>query len=600
MIDLSNRMVTGPKTRCTSTVTMYALTLLGVLITSAAPVTADQTLFQDGFETGIVPPWSSANNMVLDSSTVHTGLQAARTTSSVAWAERKLGSSSFDVSVVVWFKLVQRSSTVWLTRLRTASGISRLRVYLTGTGALAYRNEVTGQNRISTVKVPIGVWHQLTVHAAIGTAGSVEVSLDGVVVPGLSLAESLGTVAVGRVEIGNRPTGRSYSLVYDDVHVSDLTPLTEPLTPPQALTAAEVGADHVTLSWTAPVTGPAPTNYGVFRDNIRIATVLANTTSFTDNDVRDHDAMSYAVTAENSTGEISPPSNFVQVRTPGFDPDVDAVVLIGGDIACLSTDAVTATSCQHHATADILQQQPADAILMLGDAQYLIGSYSQFLDGYAPSWGRPGLLAMTHPVPGNHEYNTAGAAGYFQYFGATPAGVPEGNSSFDIAGWHLIGLNSNCSQASVGGCDVNSTQYAWLVTDLASHAVPCSLAFWHHPRWSSGLHGADTDMEPLWALLYSVSTDLVMAGHDHSYERFEPLGPSSGITPIPDSAGIRSFVVGTGGRDLRAITTPILGSAAHLNTFGVLKLTLHAAGYDWRFVPVWGGQFTDSGSGTCH
>ena len=114
------------------------------------------------------------------------------------------------------------------------------------------------------------------------------------------------------------------------------------------------------------------------------------------------------------------------------------------------------------------------------------------------------------------------------------------------------------------------------------------------------MHGSMTEMEPLWALLYSTGADLVMAGHDHSYERFVPLGLSSGTTPVPDSAGIQSFVVGTGGRELRAVTTPILGSAAHLNTFGVLKLTLHAAGYDWRFVPVWGGKFTDSGSGTCH
>ena len=247
MFDLSNRRVTGCKTRCMSRVTMSALALLGVLITSVAPLTAAQTLFQNGFETGIVPPWSSSKNMVVDSATVHTGLQAARTTSSVAFAERKLSSSSFDVNAEVWFKLVQRSSAVWLTRLRTASGVTLVRVYLTSTGALAYRNEVTGRNRVSTVKVPVGGWHQLTVHAVINTAGSVKVSLDGVVAPGLNRAESLGTVAVGRVEIGNRLTGRTYSLVYDDVQVSDLTPVTEPLAPPQALSATEVGTDHVTL-----------------------------------------------------------------------------------------------------------------------------------------------------------------------------------------------------------------------------------------------------------------------------------------------------------------------------------------------------------------
>ncbi len=287
MIDQGNRIVTDFNTRRVTRVTLSTLALLGVLIVSAAPATAAQTLFQNGFETGIVPPWSSSNNMVVDSAMVHTGLQAARTTSSVAWAEKKLSLSSFDVNVVVWFNLTQRSSTVWLTRLRTASAVSRVRVYLTATGALAYRNEVAGVNRISAVKVAVGAWHQLTVHAVIGTAGSVEVSLDGVVVPGLSRAESLGTEAVGRVEIGNRPTDRTYSLVFDDVQVSDLT---EPLAPPQALTATEVGTDNVTLWWTAPATGPAPTNYGVFRDNIRIATVPANTTSFTDDDVRSHDA----------------------------------------------------------------------------------------------------------------------------------------------------------------------------------------------------------------------------------------------------------------------------------------------------------------------
>lgn len=574
--------------------------LAATLVETTVPASGAQSVFQDGFETGIVPPWSASANLTVDTTTVHSGTQAARTTSSVAWAEEQLATPVSDLDLSFWFNVASRSTTVWLGRVRTASGTPLVRLYLTAKGALAYRNEIGNVNRVGKVKITSAGWHQLDLHALIDPAGSVSVSLDGTAVPGLSAAEALGSTPAGRFEIGNRQLNRSYTIVYDDVQMVDNGPVVPAVTPPVSLAASDVGGDRVTLGWAAPSSGSAPTGYGIYRDNVRIGTVPGDTTTYTDLNVGDHDAYAYAVTSEGSGGE-SGPSNFVPVRMPGFDPATDAVVLAAGDVACPSATAVSPTTCQQAVTADILQQQPADAILVLGDEQYPAGAYTDFMTGYDPTWGRPGLLSMTHPVPGNHEYKTAGAAGYFQYFGPTPSGTPEGDSSFDVAGWHLIGLNSNCSQVTVGGCAPGTAQYTWLQSDLAASTASCTIAYWHHPRWSSGVHGSLTQTDPFWGLLYGAGAELVLAGHDHSYERFAPIGLSTGTTPTLDPAGIRSFVVGTGGRDQYAAGAPILGSEAIAgNLFGVLKLTLHAGSYDWRFVPQWGTSYTDSGSGTCH
>jgi hypothetical protein len=199
-------------------------------------------------------------------------------------------------------------------------------------------------------------------------------------------------------------------------------------------------------------------------------------------------------------------------------------------------------------------------------------------------------------VPGNHDYHTARASGYFRYFGAAAGNPAKGYYSFDLGEWHLIALNSNCSD--VGGCERGSAQVRWLRADLAAHAsARCTLAYWHHPLFSSGVHGSNATYTAFWNELYAAGADVVLVGHDHDYERFAPQTPT-GV--LDTRRGIRQFVVGTGGRGLRRFKTIRSWSEVRdSTTFGVLRLALRPAGYAWRFVPAV-GSFTDSGTGGCH
>ena len=203
---------------------------------------------------------------------------------------------------------------------------------------------------------------------------------------------------------------------------------------------------------------------------------------------------------------------------------------------------------------------------------------------------------MIRPTPGNHDYTTSTAAAYYSYFGAAAGSSGKGYYSYDVGQWHVVALNSNCS--AVGGCNAGSAQETWLRADLAAHPNKCTLAYWHHPRFSSGYHGASTSVQPLWQALYDAGAELVLNGHDHDYERFAPQTPTGQADP---ARGIREFVVGTGGASERAFSATANNSEArNSSTFGVLQLTLHPSSYEWRFVPVAGQSFTDSGSAPCH
>jgi hypothetical protein len=241
-----------------------------------------------------------------------------------------------------------------------------------------------------------------------------------------------------------------------------------------------------------------------------------------------------------------------------------------------------------------LLDQLQGPVAVLGDAAYPSGSPAEFTNCYAPTWGRH--LARTRPAVGDNEYETANAAGYFGYFGPIAGTAGEGWYSYDDGPWHVIVLNSNCTE--IGGCGASSPQGQWLGADLAAHPARCTLAYWHSPRFSSGYHGDDAAVEPLWQALYAAGADLVLTGHDHDYERFAPQTPAGAADP---DAGIREIVVGTGGRSLRPFgATRPNSEVRSASTFGVLGLKLGADGYDWRFIPVPGGSFTDSGSATCH
>jgi len=233
-------------------------------------------------------------------------------------------------------------------------------------------------------------------------------------------------------------------------------------------------------------------------------------------------------------------------------------------------------------------------VFTLGDNAYENGTDREFRRCYGPSWGRQ--LGRTRPVPGNHDYGTAGATGYFGYFGAA-AGDPEtGYYAYDTGSWRVYVLNSNC--ARIGGCEAGSAQERWLRQDLAANQRPCVLAMWHHPRFSSGEHGNDPITQDLWRALYDADADLILSGHDHDYERFAAQAPSGQADP---ERGIVEMVVGTGGRSHYPFVTIRANSLVRNNTtYGVLRLALSDAGWSSDFIPVPGGAFADAASGTCH
>jgi hypothetical protein len=290
----------------------------------------------------------------------------------------------------------------------------------------------------------------------------------------------------------------------------------------------------------------------------------------------------------------------------------DPVIAAAGDIACDPLDPNFNAglgkpgACRQQATSDLLVSLAPAAVLSLGDVQYECGGYAAFLQVYDPTWGR--LKSITHPVVGNHEYLTstvtgtdctpsnAGAAGYFRYFGSAAGAPGNGYYSFDLGSWHLIALNSNCADA--GGCVPGTPQGDWLAADLAAHHNVCTLAYWHIPLFSSGRFTAQNS-KTFWQALYNANADLILNGHDHIYERFAPQTPAG---MLDTARGIRQFTVGTGGENHTAITGTLSANSEVLNddTFGVLKLTLHATSYAWQFIPASGATFTDSGSASCH
>ena len=305
-----------------------------------------------------------------------------------------------------------------------------------------------------------------------------------------------------------------------------------------------------------------------------------------------------ATSTPSSTATPLPTATATSTPPPG----TSVLIAAAGDIACdpgsasYNGGAGTLTACRQKATSDMLVAMAPAAVLTLGDNQYEDGALSKYQQVYDPSWGRE--KAKTKPVPGNHEYGTAGALGYFSYYGAAAGDPAKGYYSFNLGSWHLVALNSNC--AAAGGCGAGSAQVQWLRVDLAANPAQCTLAYWHHPRFSSGsTHGSDATYTAFWQALYDANADVVLAGHEHNYERFAAQTADG----VADAArGLREFVVGTGGKSLYGFAaTPLSTSEVRQNSgFGVLKLTLKDGGYEWAFVLEAGQAIADAGSGVCH
>ena len=255
-----------------------------------------------------------------------------------------------------------------------------------------------------------------------------------------------------------------------------------------------------------------------------------------------------------------------------------SVILVGaGDIS-------TCSNSNDEATAKLLDGI-SGTVFTAGDNAYDSGTYTQYTNCYHPTWGRH--KSRTKPVPGNHEYNTSGAAGYFRYFSNTPSYY-----AYNLGDWRVYALNSEIDVSST------SSQVRWLKNDLAANPKRCVLAYWHKPRWSSGSrYGSNSRYQTLWKTLYDAGAEVVISGHEHSYERFKEMNASGSAS----SPGLREFVVGTGGASHYGFGSTLSTSQIrNSSTYGVLKLTLSSTSYSWKFVPVAGKTFTDSGTTNCH
>ncbi|HEV8715238.1 MAG TPA: glycosyltransferase family 39 protein [Candidatus Binatia bacterium] len=264
----------------------------------------------------------------------------------------------------------------------------------------------------------------------------------------------------------------------------------------------------------------------------------------------------------------------------------DPVLVGAGDIAKCWFDWIKWFGGAEETAA--LLDRIRGTVFTTGDNVYSNGTAAAFRNCYDPTWGRH--KARTRPSLGNHDYNSSDAGPYYTYFGDN-AGVPgRGYYSYNLGAWHIVSLNSNIA------AEAGSEQERWLRADLTAHQTRCTLAYWHHPLFSSG-RGNDSHMRDIWRMLYEFRVDVVVNGHHHGYERFAPQNPDG---EADDERGIREFVVGTGGARLHGFRKVRANSEVrNSSTWGVLKLTLHATEYDWDFIPVAGGTFRDAGSAAC-
>jgi hypothetical protein len=282
-----------------------------------------------------------------------------------------------------------------------------------------------------------------------------------------------------------------------------------------------------------------------------------------------------------------------------------------GDMVCKNPPARNPHVCRYDRVSDVVAAGSYQGFLPLGDNQYEAGSYADYVANYDPYFGR--FLPITYPVPGNHEYGTTDAAGYFQYFGDSAHG-PDGWYSYNLGGWHMIAINSAiCSPSTGAPCGPGTPEYDWLKADLAAHPngqYPCTLAYWHHPVWdwekyqnNHWVQSYDYDRaKPFWQLLYRAGAEIVLNGHNHNYQRYAPMDAAGRSAP---ATGVREFIVGTGGRNLNNLgsvsTMPPTFATGQATSFGILALTLRPDSYNWSFRTADGSPaFTDTGTASCH
>jgi acid phosphatase type 7 len=577
--------------------------------------------FADGFESGSFSAWSSfapapgqPGAPVVQASHVYHGAWAAEIAPAgrSALVTRTLDSPQRQVYLDAWFRVASRSSPANLVRLVDAGGSSIARVGLTSTGKLLLGNDVTGAVHRGAARLDDDAWHELQVHVLVGgSSGRADVWFDGARLTALGGVANFGDAGIEGIQLGEPRKRRTFVAEFDDVATGGAAVgATDGVAPttPSGLTASAASSSEVDLAWTAATDDIGVAGYTIYRDGTPVG--LSGGTAYADASVGASTTYTYTVDTFDFAGNRSTRTDPPVGATTGPD---DPVIAAAGDIACDPEDPNfnhldgTASHCVMKFTAQAISSDPPDAVLALGDLQYDCAGYQAFLQSYDLSWGA--FRGITHPGPGNQEYDTADGTdcstlhdGYFRYWAseggvspADPMGNGRGYYSVDVGRWHIVSLNSNCG---VVPCGAGSAQERWLAADLAAHPAACTLAFWHHPHFGPTAAYDASGSADFWKDLYAAHADVVLNGHAHLYERFAPQSPAR----QPDSDGIREFIVGTGGERLSPIDASNAPQSVVLDnhTFGVLRMTLHPTSYDWQFVPVRGGTFTDSGTGTCH
>jgi acid phosphatase type 7 len=585
--------------------------LLPLLALMPGIATASSPTFADGFETGDLGRWATvAGDVTTQQAIVAHGSWAAALSAggSPAYLRRSLTASVSSLYARSFFAVEAHTTEFTLLTFRDGAGVPILRFGLGSAGEL-FRLAVQGNTvKRSTSHITDSAWHELQVHVTVRRSLSrVDVWLDGAPLSALSGKVRLGRPSIGQIEVGDDSIGHTFDVAVDDV-AADVAfipaPDSSPPTQPTDLIAASATSSRVDLQWSPSRDDTGVDSYTVYRNGSTLGTT--STTSFADSAVVPSKTYTYTVDALDGWGNRSSQSAPITVEVPG-EAAGPWVVMAAGDIACDPADPAfnagtgTSAKCRQRATSDLLAQAAPDAVLALGDNQYECAGTNAFISSYDLAWGR--MKSITYPVVGNHEYftsggtdcdTTGGARGYFQYFGARAGDPASGYYSFDIGPWHLIALNSECGK--IGGCGVGSPQELWLRSDLEAHPTQCTLAFYHRPRFGPTGTADTPALGALWADLEARRVDVVLNGHVHAYDRFKPMSSSG----QPDPDGIREFIVGTGGKSLQSLGTPVSTvDAQGTSSFGVLRLSLSVDSYAWSFLPVTKGGFTDSGSSVC-
>jgi acid phosphatase type 7 len=482
---------------------------------------------------------------------------------------------------------VLNSTEIYRTYLRfDVSGLTgnvssaKLRLYVTDAspdgGHLFSVSNDWAETTITWTNAPPVVGGEIAVAGSVAVGTWVELDVTPLVTGGGAVSFGMTSLSTNSAIYGSRQSGTPPALVV----VTGGTALP----PPNASFTAAPTAGRAPLAVTFTDTSSgSPSSWAWdFQADGSIESTERNPVAV----YRSPGTYSVRLTVGNATGTNSVTrAALVSVASgPTTDP-LDPVFVGAGDIASCGSNG-------DELTAALLDGQ-SGTVYTLGDNVYESGTAAEYANCYQPSWGRH--LSRTRPIAGNHEYNTPDAAPYYAYFGSAAGAPTEGWYSYDLGNWHVIALNSNCS--FIGGCGAGSPMETWLRADLAAHASACTLAYWHHPLFSSGGHGNDPSMRVIWDVLDSAGTELVLSGHDHDYERFAPQR-SSGIAA---TKGIREIVVGTGGKSLVGFKTLLANTETRSSTtYGVLRMILHGSGYTWEFLPATSGGFVDAGSDICH